>query len=477
MNSTRSNFGSKTKSFPHQLDAINYLNSHENIALFDEQGLGKTKIVIDSLCTSMKKQDVDAALVIAPMTLVYNWEEEVRKHSHLIPIILRGTKKEKRYKYLTGANIYIVNYEAIIAELHRIKRFCKSWNKVAIVLDESARIKNHKSKTAQAIFELRAMSYKRIIISGTPVANKPFDLWSQFFFLDGGVLLGDSYDEFKVRYDDKRDGYEEKLLELQNVVEANSIRRLKKDVLELPEKHYENKFVELHGNQKRLYDKLKDELRLEVQDIKGEIIFDEADNILKKMLRLTQISSNPAMIDKSYKEVPAKFTLLDQLVVEIFKKDEKVIIWTGFIENIISLQSRFSKYSPMLLYGGVPIKERQQIVNQFQNSTDYKLLIANPAAAREGLTLTSANNAIYLDRNFNLVDYLQSQDRIHRISQGKKCTIYKLIAKNTIDEYIDGALDFKGSIASFVQGDIQSMGESGEDFLLRKQDLLSFLGG
>jgi SNF2 family DNA or RNA helicase len=101
------------------------------------------------------------------------------------------------------------------------------------------------------------------------------------------------------------------------------------------------------------------------------------------------------------------------------------------------------------------------------------ILIANPSAAREGLTLTSANNAIYLDRNFNLVDYLQSQDRIHRISQTKECRIYKLIAKNTIDEYIDEIIYKKHKLAEYVQGDIDNI-ENNE--YLTKDEVLNMLG-
>ena len=100
----------KTEALPHQVEAIDYINRHNEVALFDEQGLGKTKIVIDSLCASMKNGEVEGVLVVSPMSLLYNWEHEVTKHSFLIPIVLKGTEREKRYKFLTGANFYITNY-------------------------------------------------------------------------------------------------------------------------------------------------------------------------------------------------------------------------------------------------------------------------------------------------------------------------------------------------------------------------------
>ncbi len=475
MISTNQVFEPKTQALPHQLEAIDYIKNKPEVALFDEQGLGKTKIVIESLCWSMKQGEIEGSLVVAPMSLLYNWEQEVSKHSFLIPIVLRGSKREKRYKFMTGANFYITNYEAIIAELQRIKRFCKS-RKVAIVLDESPRIKDPSTKTAQALFELRQYSVKRIIITGTPVANKPVDLWAQFFFLDGGKLFGETFDNFKSEYREKNIHYKESLDELKNIIADHSIRRCKNNVLELPEKKFVNIYVNLGGKQSELYNKLREELRIEVQDMSGSRVTDEAENILKKLLRLIQISSNPFLVDKGYNEIPAKFSILDGLLEEIDSRNEKVIIWTNFIENITVLKNRFNLYDPVVIYGEIPIKDRAEIVKTFQESNKNRLMIANPSAAREGLTLTRANNAIYLDRNFNLVDYLQSQDRIHRISQTKECTIYKILAKNTVDEYVDKLIDVKKDIAGYVQGDTECLETKSYEFLLNKHELLEMLG-
>lgn len=469
-------FEPKTQALPHQIEAISYINNHKEVALFDEQGLGKTKIVIESLCSSMKKGDIEGVLVVSPMSLIYNWEQEVHKHSFLIPVVLKGSEREKRYNFLTGANFYITNYEAVIAETNRIKRFCKS-RKVAIALDESARIKDPTTKTAQALFQLRTHSEKRIIITGTPLANKPIDLWSQFYFLDGGRLLGDNFNDFKAKYNERNSLYREYLDELKAIISEHSIRRCKDDVLELPDKKFINLYANLGGKQLDLYNKLREELRIEVQDLEGNIIIDEAENILKKLLRLTQIASNPILIDRAYNETPEKFFILDNLLRDIVEKKEKAIIWTSFVENILILKNRFIRYNPLVIYGKVPVKDRAEAVKVFQESEKNIIMIANPAAAREGLTLTRANNAIYLDRNFNLVDYLQSQDRIHRISQTKECLIFKILAKHTIDEYIDRVIDVKKDIAGYIQGDLSVFKDDSYNFLLNRGELLSMLGG
>ena len=166
----------------------------------------------------------------------------------------------------------------------------------------------------------------------------------------------------------------------------------------------------------------------------------------------------------------------DYVTTGIIVKNEKTIVWTSFVENITILKNRLKQYNPLIIYGDVPVRDRADAVKVFQESEKNRIMIANPSAAREGLTLTRANNAIYLDRNFNLVDYLQSQDRIHRISQTRECKIFKIIAKNTIDEYIDKVIDVKKEIAGYVQGDLGILSNNNLDFLHSKSELLNILG-
>jgi SNF2 family DNA or RNA helicase len=469
-------FHHKTQPLLYQVEAIDYISKHNEVALFDEQGLGKTKIVIDALCNDMKNNVIEGVLVIAPMSLLYNWEQEIEKHSYLIPIVLKGGEREIRYKYLTGANFYITNYESVVVEIDRIKRFCKS-RKMAIVLDESARIKNPNTKTAQSIYMLKPFSQKRIIITGTPVANKPVDLWSQFYFLDGGKCLGDNYMLFRSKCNENNDFYEDNLNEIRIRINNCSIRRTKNKVLELPEKLFKNIYVKLASKQQIIYNKLRDDMLVAIKNIDGKFILDNSENILKRLLRLVQVASNPFLFDKGYDETPQKFIEIDNLLEEKTNKGEKAIIWSSFVENIFILKNRYKNFKPLVIHGDVPIVERTLNVRKFQEQDDNKLLIANPSAAREGLTLTRANNAIYLDRSFNLVDYLQSQDRIHRISQTKVCSIYKLIAKKTIDEYVDMVIDFKRDIANFIQGDSNTIKEDSKYFLLNKKQIMDMLGG
>ncbi len=469
-------YAPRTQPLPHQVEAIRYLLQTPNAALFDEQGLGKSKIVVDALAIAMRDRQVDAVLVVAPLSLVYVWQGEVLKHSYLVPMVLRGSRAEKRYRFLTGANFYITNYQAVVAETERVQRFCRS-RRLAVVLDEAAHIKNPATRTARALFSIAPLATRRVIVTGTPVANKPEDLWAQFYFLDGGQLLGSDYDGFRAYYDEKNPDYQERLAALAALVASNCIRRTKAETLELPGKVYRAVAVDLSGRQRELYDRLREELRLEVTRMDGAKVVDEADNILKRLLRLTQIASNPMLVDRSYDETPAKFPLVRELVDQVVLRGEKAVVWCTFVDNIAAMRSLLARYSPLVLHGEVPVTERMGVVTAFQEVPSRPVLIANPAAAREGLTLTRANNAIYVDRSFSLSDYLQSQDRIHRISQTRNCTIHKLIARHTVDEYIDSILDLKADVAAYVQGDVGELSPQSSETLLTRDELLEMLGG
>jgi SWI/SNF-related matrix-associated actin-dependent regulator 1 of chromatin subfamily A len=478
MKKYRFDYSPRTKPFPHQVEAIEYLKGKVSVPLFDEQGLGKTKIVIEALCSNMERGMIDGALIICKKHLIEMWKDEIETHSHLKYIVLRGSRNEKGMRFMGYAQFYIINYESVIGEVNRLRMFL-GVRRMAIVLDESHRIKNPNAKTTQAIMELREYARKRIIVTGTPIANRPIDLWAQFYFLDGGELLGTSYQDFKKRYDvnlqqNHLNDEGTRFHALRSLILSQSIRRLKDGVLELPEKRYFDKYVSLEGDQRKLYDQLRQKLFIEITGIDGKEIVDRSDEILKKLIRLAQIASNPFLIDKSYSETPIKFTQLDVLLEEIFGRGEKAIVWSCFVENIRVLYRRYRQYGALMLYGDLPIDKRNAVVRQFMSNGEIKMLIANPAVAKEGLTLTSANNAIYLDRNFNLVDYLQSQDRIHRISQTKECNIYKIVALGTIDEYIDDIIYKKQSLAGYIQGDADNI--KLEKRFLSKEEILDVLG-
>ena len=174
---------------------------------------------------------------------------------------------------------------------------------------------------------------------------------------------------------------------------------------------------------------------------------------MKRLLRLVQVTSNPHLVDESYIGKSSKERILDNLIQKILRDDEKCIVWTSFVENVDYFNKVYAEYGSVKIHGGMRMEERNRSVERFR-SDDYRILFATPASAKEGLTLTEANHVIFYDRGFSLDDYLQAQDRIHRISQTKTCYIHNIIMLDSIDEWVDALLKAKYNAASLTQGDI-----------------------
>lgn len=472
-------YAPRLRPLPHQIEAIKFLYEHDRAALFDEQGLGKTKIVVDALAQLFASGAIEAALIICRKSLLKNWEYEIAKHSTLRAITLRGTPRQKGRRFMWFAHFYLMNYDLVASTVETLKTFLAT-RPMAIVLDESQRIKNSEAKATKAIHAIASLAKKRFIVTGTPIANTPQDLWAQIYFLDLGSALGSTLSEFYKRFRIQARPHKEMIIDkrslsrLRESLAAFSMRRTKDKVLELPEKIYLTHEVQLEKRQREMYDKLRDQLYLEITSMEGARISDDAENMLKRMLRLVEIASNPRLFDSSYVELPAKFSTADKLLEDIISHGEKAIVWTSFVGNIRLLRRRYDHYGAAMIFGDIPLDERASIVSRFQSSPDLNVLVANPAAAREGLTLTAANHAIYIDRTFNLLDYLQSQDRIHRISQERLAYIHNIVGAETIDIYIDDVVYRKQAVADYVYGDSHKLAIPPREFT--KADLLRLLG-
>jgi len=460
-------------SLPHQLAGTRFLRENKRAALFDEQGLGKSKQLIDAIAAEIDAKAIGGALIICPNGLKSNWADEVERFSSLPYAVFGSGRKARRVAFRSlRAAFYIINYEAVAAELPSLRALLR-FKPMGLVLDESHRIKTPGSKVTRAVLQLRSEARRRYLLTGTPVANKPEDLWSQVFFLDDGERLGATFEQFQAKYCDGAGGYQS-VEELRERVADLALRRTKGEALKLPTKRFQRLGVALAPIQEALYEQMRNELAIWVRSLSGEQVRKEGEAILARMVRLAQLASNPALLDVSYHETPAKFAALDALLASYAEEqDRKVIVWTSFVGNVRALAARYPQLAPVMLYGEQDTDERDLSVRSFRQDAQVRLLVANPAAAREGLTLTEANVAIYVDRTFNLVDYLQSQDRIHRISQKRDCDIVLLIANTTVDEFIDYSLEQKHRLAKFTQRDADKI--SLDDLALRKPDVLRAL--
>ncbi len=456
------NIDPKLKAFEFQSNAVNAIKDLEYAAVFHEQGLGKSKIAIDLMLYWLKEKVVDTILLVTKKGLVHNWEREFKLHTHITPRLLDQNKNSNYFVFNSPARIMLAHYEVIESEKERFKLFLKTRN-VAIIIDESAKIKNPTAQLTKSFFELSSMFKKRVIMTGTPVANRPYDIWAQIFFLDQGKSLGTNFAEFKKSTDltndlssdlKKREDFENTIKDIYIKIRNFSVRELKSSgIIQLPSKEIMSVITDWEPMQYDLYRSIKDDMRANV--IKdGVPQIDESDEILKRLLRLVQVASNPKLVDSSYDCYPGKYESLIGIIESIIGANEKCIIWTNYIENVEWLYQELKQFGTVRVHGKMKIAERNQAVDNFMFKDEKKILIATPASSKEGLTLTVANHVIFYDRNFSLDDYLQAQDRIHRISQTKTCYIYNFIMQDSIDEWIDALLESKHLSAQLTQGDI-----------------------
>ena len=452
----------KKNAYPFQQEAFEQIKDHEYFAIFHEQGLGKTKIAIDLTYYWLSNELVDSVLVVTKKSLIQNWQDELIIHGNLHPIILGVDKAESLENMFVPGFIYLTHFESVRNNFEAFKGFFK-FREVAIILDESTQIKNPSSKTAKAFHEIANYSKKRIIMTGTPISNRPYDIWSQIYFLDFGERLGKSFKDFKEDYDlDNRLSksysgqiiFKNALNALKELISDCSVRETKQTAgIELPGKRYIVEYADFEPQQFILYSKLQKVLYATVMK-EDKLVEENVEVILKRLIRLVQVASNPLLIDDSYSATACKINVLKKIINKATSENSKIIIWTNFIENVEWLIKNIDIDRCIGIHGGIDTKIRNKLISSFRNNSGKDILVTTPGVAREGLTLVEANYSIFFDRNFSLENYLQAQDRIYRISQKKECFIYKIIVKNSIDEWVDALLAAKEIAARYAQGDI-----------------------
>ena len=421
-----------------------------NAPNFDEQGLGKTKQAYDTGAHLIARNDIDLILFIGRASLRENLRREIVSDGKQLCVrVVRGTERQRHSIYNSlSCHVLIVSYETAVADLKVLTTLLSKY-RTLICIDESHNIRNVRSKRSQACLHLCDRAAKTLIFSGTPAPNKTDDLYPQLKSM--GLDVGHSLAEFRTKFSEVSD--------LRDFLLANSIRRTKSSIptLQLPEKRVQRVSVPLIGTQASLYARANEELIVELESRFGERESIPLTNVLVKLLRLVQLASNPRLLSSSFLGEPAKFLALDKLVeTELIEKNRKIIIWTSFRGNVDELAIRYAQHKPLKLYGGIGTHEKKRLLNEFQNRDEHKVIIAIPACGREGFTFTRASTAIYVDRGFSFVDWAQSQDRIHRISQRTECNVYVLEGAATVDLKVDDILNRKAALQSYLLGEIET---------------------
>jgi SNF2 family DNA or RNA helicase len=470
----------RTTPFSHQRLWWEKTRDREAFAVLWEQGTGKTKLTVDTAAWLFQNGKIDTLFVLAPNGVHRNWiVNEVPTHLpesilwrgllwHSSKANTAGARKEAADALQTRHGLLVVamSYDALMTKAgDDFAQKLLTGRKVLMVLDESARIKNPKAKrTIRVLARGRRAAYRRIL-TGTPVANSPFDVFTQFGFLSPTIWADigcSSFSAFKTYFGiwierlDPRSGRTfrellryKNLEQLAAITERISTRVTKAAVLDLPEKLYVKRYFDLGPEQARTYALMKEGFHLQLEA--GEV---NAMLAITQLLRFQQIASGWITNDEKTLTVDLENPRLDTLMEILEDLQGKAIVWAKFTREIDTIMVSLKKAGiEAVRYDGQSSQQdRADAITSFQDGS-ARVFVANPAAAGEGLTLHAATTVIYYSNSFKLTDRLQSEDRAHRIGQRHPVTYYDLIATDTVDEKIVDALRAKLDIASTITGD------------------------
>lgn len=449
--------------YEHQLKAAYHMAFSLNSCNFSVPGSGKTTIVYAAYAYLKTLGKIDKLFIVGPLSSTMAWKNEYYECFQEIPDFINlselsqpeKTKYFRKYKDIQS-EINFINYEAFNNIKKPLYEFLEK-NRVMVVLDEAHKIKNPNAKRSRSIMSFADMAVSRIILTGTPIPNGYVDLYNLFEFVwPGKDIIGFNPNQLKKISESYK--YQDDVKRLMNNIDPFYIR-ITKEVLNLPKPIFnEPIYVGMGKIQRKIYDFIADDFLK--SDYFG-IDFDLQMELKKaKLIRLMQSLTNPAALCKSINEsefegselidlicnyenieIPTKYINVLNLVQDIISNEGKVIIWTQFVYNLIGLKQFLvsNNISTELLYGEIQNEERENIINQFHTDNDLKVIIANPAAVAESISLHKAcHHAIYMDMSFNAAHYMQSKDRIHRVGlkPSDETNYYFLLCSNSIDEVI-----------------------------------------
>jgi non-specific serine/threonine protein kinase len=418
------------------LDWLYFLHQyHFGGILADDMGLGKTIQVIALLHKlKMDREISTTVLIIVPLTVLSNWESEIKRFSPKLRVLqYQGSKadRDKLAKDFARYDVVLVSYGIILQDIQVLSSL--TWEYV--ILDESQKIKNPQTKTYHAIEKLK--SKNRLCLTGTPVENSISDLWAQFNFLNTGML--GTQKKFETRFSAANDNGEMQLQLLRKIIHPFVMRRRKEEVLsELPERTEITQYIEMTDHQMEIYRKYLDMYRDQIFDqIRINGIPKTRLKILEALTYLRQIACHPNIIDeKSHLMDSGKMILLEEMLEEIIEEGHKVLVFSQFVRFLRLARKLLDKKDWSYEYMDGTIRNRAPRISNFQNNPEIKIFLISLKTGGLGLNLTAADYVIHLDPWWNPAVEKQASDRAHRIGQKNRVFIYKYIIKSSVEEKI-----------------------------------------
>lgn len=423
----------------------------------DDMGLGKTLQVI-TILQKLKEDgafsEKQKALIVVPTGLLTNWEAEIAKFAPTLSThIFHGGNRD--IKMFEG-DVMLTTYGVLRSDANLLKK--QKWQ--IMVIDEAQNIKNHDTAQSKAVKSISANI--RIAMSGTPVENRLTEFWSIMDYVNKGYL--GNIKSFKSDFAEPIQVFndESAIMRFRKVTSPFMMRRMKSDksiISDLPDKVEQNQFALLSKQQAALYEKTMEAAMNEIEGLSlsdGESLFKRQGLVLQMILALKQICNHPTNFLKNGNFDPllsGKTQLLLEILDSIQSSGEKVLIFTQFKEMGDLLEHFISEHSgetPLFYHGGCSLKERESMVQRFQNNRADKVFILSLKAAGTGLNLTAASHVIHYDLWWNPAVENQATDRAYRIGQKKNVMIHRFITKNTFEEKIDDMIQQKKRLADMT---------------------------
>ena len=408
--------------------------------LADDMGLGKTIQILSLLLAYVENNtDKKASLVVCPSSLALNWYNEAKKFAPKLNVLVisgDAVEREKNIKTLKNYDLVITSYDLLKRDIESYKEL--KYRFKFLIADEAQYIKNNNTKNARAIKQIDADT--KYALTGTPIENSLNEMWSIFDLIMPGYLF--TYKKFKKDFEMPivKENDDKALNKLKMLIEPFVLRRTKKEVLkELPDKLTSILNNEMTEEQEKIYlsylAQARDELNEEIE-AKG---FEQTRiKILALLTRLRQICCHPSLFISNYKGESGKLNQCMELVKDGIESGHKILLFSGYTSMFEIIQKELDKNNIkyLKLTGRTRVKERLNLIDEFNSNEDVKLFLISLKAGGTGINLTSADMVIHYDPWWNLSVENQATDRTHRIGQTKKVQVYKLITKNSIEEKI-----------------------------------------
>ena len=429
----------------HGFDWLHFLHEYQfGGILADDMGLGKTVQVLAYLLSlkearaeqrkpSQKRSRNPATLLVVPKSLIANWQRESEKFTPDLRFLeYVGNTRAKDASTFDDYDIVLTTYGTMLRDIEILRGYQFSH----VILDESQAIKNPLAKSSKAARLLKAQH--RIVMTGTPVENNTFELWSQFAFLNPGLLGNMDYFKREFANPIENGGDERTMATLRSLVYPFILRRTKEQVApELPPRTERIIYTDMNAAQKKLYTHTRERYRAELLGlIESEGMNDARFKILEGLLRLRQIAIHPALVDKKYKGEAPKFEVLLETLETLQIEHHKALIFSQFVETLKLVRCELDERKMKYIYLDGKTPNRQARVDSFQNDPSYPFFLISLKTGGVGLNLTAADYVIHLDPWWNPAVEMQASDRAHRIGQDKPVFIYKIIAHDTVEEKI-----------------------------------------